>query len=151
MDRSCYGHITQLVQQDKHTCQGKISSSFENKIGVNQGGVLSGLSFRKYLCDLGNYLKREVGVCIDQNILVHFLWADDLFVISNTVTGLQKQTDAMLCLVCTKKLKNRKNPPRDNAPHVWCNDQTNPGIRQRRVGNKQSSTPRCGLSLLTFC
>ena len=75
--------------------KGKISSSFENKMGVNQGGVLSGLLFRKYLCDLGNYLKREVGVCIDQNILVHFLWADDLFVISNTVTGLQKQIDGI--------------------------------------------------------
>ena len=35
-----------------------------------------------------------------------------------------------------KKLKNWKNPPRDNALHLWCNDQTNPGIRQRCVGNK---------------
>ena len=75
--------------------KGKISSSFENKMGVNQGGVLSGLLFRKYLCDLGNYLKREVGVCIDQNILVHFLWAEDLFVTSNTVAGLQKQRDGI--------------------------------------------------------
>ena len=58
-------------------------------MGVNQGGILSGLLFRKHICDLRNYLKREVGVCIYQNILVHFLWADDHFVISNTVVGLQ--------------------------------------------------------------
>ena len=69
----------------------KISSSFENKMGVNQGGVLSGLLFRKYQRDLGNYLKRELGVCIDQNILVHFLWADDLFVISNRVPEYKKK------------------------------------------------------------
>ena len=29
------------------------------------------------------------------NILVHFLWADDLFVISNTVAVLQKQIDGI--------------------------------------------------------
>ena len=173
-------------------------------MGVNQGGVLSGLLFRKYICDLGNYLKREVGVCTDQNTLVHFLWADYLFVISNTVTGLQKQIyrifkfasenqmgvnkiktkcmgfgdtkpfkvyfngcqidhvvkykylgniikstrrvkdDAFgenykyLCNQARKALFGmykkpskigKKNPSRDNAPHVWCNDQTNPGIR----------------------
>ena len=72
-----------------------MSSSFENKMGVNQGGVPRGLLFRKYLCDLGNYLKRVVGICIDQNILVHFIWADNLFVISNIVTGLQKKIDGI--------------------------------------------------------
>ena len=41
------------------------------------------------------YLKREVGGCNDQNILVHSLWADDLFVIWNTVVGLQKQIDGI--------------------------------------------------------
>ena len=70
--------------------KGKISSSLKNKMGVNPGGVLSGLLFRKNLCDLGNYLKCEVGICIDQNILVHFLWTDNLTVISNTVAGLKK-------------------------------------------------------------
>ena len=52
---------------------------------VTQGDLLSGLLFSEYLHDLGNYLKREVGLCIDQNILVYFLWVDDPFVISNTV------------------------------------------------------------------
>ena len=87
--RNLYSKTNKCV---KH--KGKICSSFENKIGVNQGGVLSGRLFKKYLCDLGNYLKREVGACIDQNILVHFLWADD-FVISNTVAGLQKHIDGI--------------------------------------------------------
>ena len=52
--------------------KGKISSSFENENGVYQGGVLSGLLLIKHIFDLGNYLIREVGVCIDQNILGHF-------------------------------------------------------------------------------
>ena len=60
--------------------------------------------FKKYLCDLGNYLKREVGVCINQNILIHFLWADDLFVISNTVAGLQKQVDGIFNFACENQM-----------------------------------------------
>ena len=65
--------------------KGKISSSFENNMGVNQGGVLSGLLFRKYLCDLGNYLKREVGV---QYELIKTSW----FISSGRMTSLRFQT-----------------------------------------------------------
>ena len=92
--RNLYSKTNILVKHKE-----KISPSFENKMGVNQGGVLSGLLFRKYLCDLGNHLKREDGVCIDQNILVHFLWVDDLYVISNRVSRLQKQIERILRFV----------------------------------------------------
>ena len=68
-------------------------------MSVNQVFELSGLLFRKYLCDLGNYLKREIGEFIGQSILVHFLWADDLFVISNTVAGLKNRQMEYLSLL----------------------------------------------------
>ena len=70
--------------------KGKISSSFNNGMGVNQGGVLSGLLYRKYMCNLGNHLKSEVVVCIETFWFISSGWVDDLFVISNTVAGLLK-------------------------------------------------------------
>ena len=57
--------------------------------GVNQGGISSGLLFRKYMADLGDYLNAEYGVVISDEIIVHLLWADDLILFSDTEKGLQ--------------------------------------------------------------
>ena len=46
-------------------------------MGVNQGGIASGLLFRKYLADLSAYLQSEFGVCVGEIIIMHILWADD--------------------------------------------------------------------------
>ena len=54
-----------------------------NEIGVNQGGICSGLLFRKYVSDLEQYLMSEQGICIDGNIVGHLLWADDLILFSD--------------------------------------------------------------------
>ena len=45
-------------------CAGKIGPPISNQLGVNQGGVASGLLFRKYMQDISDYLSKEVGVCI---------------------------------------------------------------------------------------
>ena len=47
-------------------------------LGVNQGGVASGLLFRKYLSDLNEYLKTKLGICVVEIIIMQLLWADDL-------------------------------------------------------------------------
>ena len=73
-------------------CNGMLSPPILNEIGVNQGGVCSGLLFRKYVSDLEQYLMSEQGICIDENIVGHLLWADDLILFSDSVAGLQKQS-----------------------------------------------------------
>ena len=69
---------------------GKLSPAIPNWSGVNQGGISSGLLFRKYMADLGNYLNTEYGVVLSDEIIVHLLWADDLILFSDTQQGLQK-------------------------------------------------------------
>ena len=54
-------------------CTGKISPPISNQLGVNQGGVASGLPFCKYVQDTSDYLSKELGVCISQEIVVHLL------------------------------------------------------------------------------
>ena len=74
---------------------GKLSMPISSLLGVNQGGIASGLLFRKYLNDLDHYLKKDVGVCINEAIIAHLLWADDLILFSNTEQGIQKQLDGL--------------------------------------------------------
>ena len=74
---------------------GKLSAPIASTLGVNQGGVASGLLFRKYLKDLDDYLKKDAGVCINETILAHLLWADDLILFSDTEKGIQKQLDGL--------------------------------------------------------
>ena len=74
---------------------GKLSAPIASTLGVNQDGVASGLSFRKYLKYLDDYLKKYARVCIDETILAHLLWADDLILFSDTEKGIQKQLDGL--------------------------------------------------------
>ena len=69
---------------------GELSPVIPNQSGVNQGGISSGLLFRRYMADLGNYSNSECGIVISDEILVHLLWADDLVLFSDTKQGLQK-------------------------------------------------------------
>ena len=62
---------------------GLISPLIPNHIGVNQGGNVSGLLFRKYLADLDEYICKYVGVCIGNTIIDHLLWVDDLILVTN--------------------------------------------------------------------
>ena len=74
---------------------GRVSPSIPNHIGVNQGGNVSGLLFRKYMADLDEYLHREVGIYIGDTIFAHLLWADDLILVTDSAKGLQKQLDGL--------------------------------------------------------
>ena len=71
--------------------------------GVNQGGNTSPTLFRQYLSDLSDFLPQKCGLCISHDIITHLLWADDLVVVSDSKTGLQKQFDGLLSF-CEKNL-----------------------------------------------
>ena len=68
---------------------GQLSTAIQNRTGVNQGGISSGMMFRKYLANLGEYLNNQHGIVISGEIFVHLLWADDLILFSDTCEGMQ--------------------------------------------------------------
>ena len=55
------------------------------------------------MADIGKYLNKDFGVCIEAIIIVHLLWADDLILISDSIQGLQKQLNCLL-IYCSKNL-----------------------------------------------
>ena len=72
----------------------RLSSFIDNTLGVNQGGVASGLLFRKYMSDLSKYLEQHFGIPIGENIITHLLWADDLVLISDSLEGIKNNCKA---------------------------------------------------------
>ena len=88
--RSLYSKTTFRVKKN-----GRVSYTIMNNIGVNQGGVASGISPRKYRADLESYLSSAHGKCISNKIIAHLLWADDLILFSDTFRGLQIQLDGL--------------------------------------------------------
>ena len=77
--RSLYGKTHFQVKRN-----GRLSRAVLNNLGVNQGGISSGLMFRKYMSDLSTYLSAEVGIAISNEIIAHILWGDDLILFSDT-------------------------------------------------------------------
>lgn len=47
------------------------------------------------VADLDSYLSFEYGICINDEVIAHLLWADDLALFSDTVDGLQKQLNGL--------------------------------------------------------
>ena len=76
--------------------KGEVSSPIKENVGVNQGGNCSPMLFRKYLADLNNYLSTYTGICVNEETMIHRLWADDLFTVANSVSNAQKQMDGLL-------------------------------------------------------
>ena len=66
-----------------------------NNLGVNQGGVASGIFVRKYMADLDSYLSIAHEICINDEIIAHLLWADDLILFSDAFHGLQIQLNGL--------------------------------------------------------
>ena len=97
--RSLYGKTHFRVKRNW-----KLSSPVDSNLGVNQGGISSGLMFRKYMSDLSTYLSKEVGIVISNEIIAHILWADDLILFSDSPTGLQKQLNGLLKFCSNNKI-----------------------------------------------
>ena len=85
-------------------CNGRLSAPIDSNLGVNQGGIASGLMFRKYMSDLSTYLSKEYGIVISNEIIAHILWADDLILFSDSATGLQKQLSGLLKFCSNHKI-----------------------------------------------
>ena len=74
---------------------GKVSEPIQENIGVNQGSITSPFLFKEYLADLKSYLDTSTGVIIGDEIIVHELWADDLYMVSDDAKRAQKQLDGL--------------------------------------------------------
>ena len=74
---------------------GKLSDPVHENIGVNQGGNCSPILFRKYLYDLKDFLDEFTGICLSTEILLHMLWADDLYMVSCNQANAQHQLDGL--------------------------------------------------------
>ena len=104
-----YGKVTDTLRslysktsfRVKHP--GWLSFLIRNLIGVNQGGVASGLLFRKYLSDLDEYLNTHAGICVGDMLVAHILWADDLVLMADSIGAMQDQLNK-LSAYCAKIL-----------------------------------------------
>ena len=74
---------------------GHYSDKIYENIGVNQGGNASPILFRKYLQDLITYMDRYTGININDETIIHRLWADDLFFISTNASHAQIQLNGL--------------------------------------------------------
>ena len=74
---------------------GKLSESVSENLGVNQGGSASGILFRKFLKNLGDYLDTRYGIRIGSKIIAYLLWADDLVIVAESYEDAQKQLDGL--------------------------------------------------------
>ena len=68
----------------------EIGDYFDNNRGVIQGEVLSPLLFNIFQEDLPSYLDENSGAQMNNKRFSHILQADDLALISETASGLQK-------------------------------------------------------------
>ena len=73
----------------------KIGELFENTCGVLQGGTISPTLFNAYIEDMQIYFAGEPGVSIGGLNINHLLQADDLILISETSSGLQRLLDKL--------------------------------------------------------
>ena len=48
------------------------------------------------MSDLSQYLTSEFVICIGKKVIGHLLWADDLILFSDSITGLQKQLNDLV-------------------------------------------------------
>ena len=101
------GHFVNLLRNMYSKIKGivkinhKLYQTIHDSCGTNQGGPLSPNMFRYMLADLKNFLHTYCGVVLDDEILIHLLWADDLVFMSDSPEGLQKQFDGLFTF-CSK-------------------------------------------------
>ena len=93
-----------------------VSSFFDVKNGVRQGGVISGIFFVVYIDELLQILRKSgLGCTIYGVFLGAFIYADDILLLSCSRSGLQEMVN--MCNVFVKKLnlKFGTNPVPENS------------------------------------
>ena len=130
---------------------GSLSPLLATSTGVNQGGNASSCLFRRYLADIGDYLSTSVGMCFEEEILLHLLWADNLLLVSDTTDGLQKQLNGLanFCsqnLMILNEMKTKilvfgKNQQDSNVKDIYFNGKViHRSQKYKYLGNLLSET-----------
>jgi hypothetical protein len=88
--RNMYSKIKGVIKVNN-----RLYDTISDECGTNQGGPLSPNMFRYMLNDLRDFLNTSYGINIDDELLVHLLWADDLVIMSDSPEGLQHQLNAL--------------------------------------------------------
>ena len=102
-------NIKAIYEKVQYTIKvkGKLMDPILSNLGLKQGCPLSPLLFNLYINDIAKYLNRN---CREPNIklqgieITHFLYADDLVVISPTRKGLQEKLDNLSLFAKDKDL-----------------------------------------------
>ena len=90
---------------------GEYSSNFAVSNGVRQGAVSSAILFAIYIDDLLRLLENSrFGCCIHGEFYGAFIFADDIFLLSASRTGLQSLVDICHNFAIRKNLKFGTNP-----------------------------------------
>ncbi len=72
------------------------SNTFDEILGVAQGGILSPYLFKSFLSDMSTLFSSMYGVPIDEETTLYYLlWADDFALFSNSPQGLQDHLDKL--------------------------------------------------------
>ena len=89
------------------------SEMFECAIGLKQGEVMSPILFSLFLEDLELFLQNDgnAGISIDEICLILMLFADDMVIISQSVSDLQKRLDLLheYCLMWGLEVNSDKS------------------------------------------
>ena len=77
--------------------EGKILDPISSNLGLKQGCPLSPLLFNLYINDIGTYLNStpEPNLTLQGELINHFLYADDLVILSESKEGLQEQLNRL--------------------------------------------------------
>ena len=144
--------VSYRLQQANVRWNNEISRFFDITNGVKQGAVLSAVFYCIYTNGLLEELRRKkIGCCIGQNYVGVVGYADDLFLMSPTLDGLQKMlnvcdkfakehhlnfsTDAnpnkskTKCMAFVKKKRELRNLTLANNPLPWVDSGKHLGIK----------------------
>ena len=95
VDKQLLANICALYKEVNYTIKhgSRTLDPISSNLGLKQGCPLSPLLFNLYINDLSSYLNKthEKSLVLKGTLVNHFLYADDLVILSETKQGLQDQ------------------------------------------------------------
>ena len=96
LNRGIDGNLLSVIRSmfSKAECRVKwdsrISDILKSEYGVLQGGMLSPKLFTEFLQNISATFDQDQGIPVDTLLMVYLLFADDVFLFSESAEGLQK-------------------------------------------------------------